>query len=169
MISGVVGLNPREGVGDNVSSLTAGKSLGDESAGGGEGCSTCWLGIVASSKGGGIVVVQAKSLEHISHSLIGVGVVDSGGISGPDGLHSVVGVLMLAGGHIVKVRRFIADLVLGPGIGMIPWVVRFDPREAVRLHIGGLRAWELGLLVASKEGGRITSTCCWSVIGSLKG
>ena len=34
---------------------------------------------------------------------------------------------MLASGDIIKVSRFIADLVLRPSLGMISRIVRLDP------------------------------------------
>jgi hypothetical protein len=83
--------------------------------------------------------------------LVGVSAVNPSGITRPDGLHGIVGILMLSGGDIIEVSRLVAHLVLGPSVSMISGIIRLNPAERIRLGISSLRARKLGLLILAEE------------------
>jgi hypothetical protein len=72
------------------------------------------------------------------------------GISSSDRLHGVERIVVLASWDIIKVSRFIADLVLRPSVSMISRIVRLNPAVAIRNGISSFRSWEL--LPSSDEG-----------------
>ena len=77
-------------------------------------------------------------LENVSLLLVGVSAIDSRGVSSSDGLHGVVGVLVLTGRDIIEVSRLIRDLVLRPSPGMVSGIVRLEPGEAIRDNVSAL-------------------------------
>lgn len=60
---------------------------------------------------------------------------------------------MLTSRCIVQISGFIAYLVLGPGISMIPRIVRLDPGEAVLDSVSGIGSGELSLFSLGQECG----------------
>jgi len=143
MVSGVVGLNPRVGVSDGVSGLRARElstlSSGEESR---SSSGSVAGGSIGTAQARGIIVVQTKSLESISHVLISISSVNSGSHSRSDGLHGIVRVLVLTSGNIIKIGRLVRDLILRPGIGMFSWEIRLNPRVAICDGISSLGSWE---------------------------
>jgi hypothetical protein len=129
MISGIVGFNPAEAIFLSVSGFGSRKFFTscNESASSGitTGCSSC--GGISRGKRAGIVVVEAKTFEDISHVLVSISTVDSAGISSSDRLRGIIRIFMLSSWDIIQVSRLIADLVLRPCPSMISWVIRFDP------------------------------------------
>lgn len=63
---------------------------------------------------------------------------------------------MLSGGNVIKIGRFIGDLVLWPGVGVVPRVVGLDPGEAVLGFIGGISGHQEGLHLLHEESNGFT-------------
>jgi hypothetical protein len=130
MIPRVIRLDPREAIRLSISGLGSGELLlmSFDSVSGEEGSSSSGGGIaVGIRERRGIVVVEAKTFEDISHVLVSISTVDSAGISSSDRLRGIIRIFMLSSWDIIQVSRLIADLVLRPCPSMISWVIRFDP------------------------------------------
>jgi hypothetical protein len=129
MIPRVIRLDPREAIRLSISGLGSGELLlmSFDSVSGEEGSSSSGGIAIVSREGRGIVVVEAKTFEDISHVLVSISTVDSAGISSSDRLRGIIRIFMLSSWDIIQVSRLIADLVLRPCPSMISWVIRFDP------------------------------------------
>lgn len=130
MIPRIVWLNPRETVFLAIGGLGRSKSSFSTQEGGSGRCGS-W-GIIGGIKRGRVVVVKTNALESSSDVVvvIGTGIIGStksGGITRSDGFHGVIRGLVLTSGDIIKIGRFVGDLVLRPGVSVVSGVVGLDP------------------------------------------